>query len=284
MNVGEARDRVANPSYVETGRAGQHLRDVRRAALAACIAVVLSLAIPMWNFTRQMRALELKIGTFLAIALILVAYIFTAIVPVFYFALYRNEGGLPLSRNKRWISMTAAALVGILMLTKIPGWIGSFRGDSVLDTAARKCAIDDTSAVLGLIADLAGILLLAALYRLASDGASDGSVAASKLLRFLARLAVIGGGIVAICCVVGLAATPWVYFYIRDRSWEMAISNEGWAFSRLAMDRARTALTVISMYVAPFIVWQGARNRVTNTCDSPDHVTDEHHGTRADQC
>ena len=182
---------MTDPSYVDTGRASQPLRDVRRAALAACIAVVLGLAVPMWNVTRQMLALETKIGTLLAIAVILVGYVFTAIVPLFYFALYRNEGDLPLSRNTRWVAITAAAVMGILVLTRIPGWISSFGGDNVLDTAARQWAIDDTSAVLGVIADLAGILLLAALYRLAGDGASDSGVAASKLLRSLTKLAVI---------------------------------------------------------------------------------------------
>jgi hypothetical protein len=230
----------------------------------ACIASVLEVAIPMWNFTRRVLGLESSIGLLIAIAGILVGYVFTAIVPLFYFALYRNEGDLPVSRNMRWISITAAAVIGILALTAIPGWITSSQGDSVLDTTVRAWTISDTSTLLSFIADLAGILLLAALFRLAGDGSSESGVAVSKQLRLLTKIAVIAGGIVAVGSVVGLAATPWVYSYIRDWSSKMGSSNARWTFSGLAVDRIRAALTVMSVYVAPFVIWQGSRTRVTN--------------------
>jgi hypothetical protein len=54
-------------------------------------------------------------------------------------------------------------MIGILPLARIPGWIASFRGDSVLDAAARPWTISDTSTLLSLVADFAGILLLGAL-------------------------------------------------------------------------------------------------------------------------
>jgi hypothetical protein len=230
----------------------------------ACIACVLAVAIPMWNFTRRMLALESSIGLLIAIAGIVVGYGFTAIVPLFYFALYR-KGDVPVSPNMRWISMTAATVIGILALTAMPGWIASFSwGDSVLDTTPRPWTISDTSTLLSFIADLAGILLLVALFRLAGDGPSESGVAIPKLLRLLTKIAVIAGGIVAVGCVVGLAATPWVYSYIRDWSSKTGSSNALWTFSRLAEDRIRAALTVMSAYAAPFVIWQGSRTRVTN--------------------
>jgi hypothetical protein len=231
--------------------------------------MVLSLAIPMWNFTHQVLALESEIGTMIAVAGILVVDVFIAIVPLFYFALYRNAGDLHISGKMRWIAATAATVIGILTLSGIPGWFGSLRGDSVLDTTARQWTVNDTAAALSLIAELAGILLLVALCRLAGDTSSETGVAVSTLLRSLSKVAVIAGGIVAFGCVIGLVATPWVYFYIRDRSLEMGFSNERWTFSRLAMDRLRTALTIILVYVAPFVVWQGTRNRLTNTLNNP---------------
>jgi hypothetical protein len=246
------------------GPASLRLRDVKRAALVACIAGVLSLAIPMWNFTRQMLALESNIGKLGAIVAILVGYVFTAIVPLFCFALYRNEGGLLVPRDMRWIAMTAAAVMGILSVAGIPGWIGSFRRDSVLHSAARPWTIGDTSTALGQIANLAAVLLLVALFRLAGDGSSERGVAVSTLLRLLTKIGVMTGGIVALGCVVGLVATPWVYSYIRDRSLEMGHSNANWTFSRLALDRVRAAFTVISVYVAPFVVWRGSRTRLTS--------------------
>jgi hypothetical protein len=217
----------------------------------------------MWNFTRQMLALASKIGTLAAIAVISGGYVFTALVPLFYFALYRNEGHPPVSRSTRCILLTTAAVIGILALAAILEWVGSLPGNSVLHAGRRPWTIGDTSTLLSLIADVAGILLLYALFRLAGNGVSESGVAVSRLLRLSTKIAVITGGIVAIGCLVGLAATPWVYFYIRDRSLEIGSSDAKWTFSRLAMERTRTALTVASVYVAPFVVWQGNRSRVT---------------------
>ena len=73
-------------STVPAEPASPRLRDVKRAAFVACVAVMLGVAIPMWNSTRQMLALESKIGELAVIAAILVGYVFTAIVPLFYFA------------------------------------------------------------------------------------------------------------------------------------------------------------------------------------------------------
>lgn len=247
---------MPDPSTVPPG---VRIRDVKRAALVACIAAVLGVAIPMWNYTRQVLALESNIGKLGAVAAILAGYVFTAIVPLFCFALYRNEGDLLVPRDTRWMTMTAAAVIGMLSVTAMPAWIASFQRESVLHSAVRPWTVGDTSTTLGWIANLAGILLLAALFRLAGDGSPERVVAVSKLLRLLTRIAVIAGGIVAVGCVVGLAATPWVYSYVRDRSLEAGYSNTRWTFSRLAVDRGRTALTVISVYVAPFVVWLGSR-------------------------
>ena len=247
---------------VSTGPGGPvslRLRQVKRAALVACIATVIGAAIPMWTSIRQMLALESNIGSNIgrlgAIAAILVGYIFAAIVPLFYFALYLNDGDLLVSRNMRRVTITAAAVIGLLGVAAIPGWIGSFRGES----AGRPWTIGDTSAALGEIATLASILPLVALFRLATDGSSERGVSVSRLLRMVTKVAVIAGGIVAVGCVIGVMATPWVYAYLRDRSLEMGYSNVRWTFSRLVFDRVQTALAVVCLYVAPFVVWRGSR-------------------------
>jgi len=238
------------------------LKDVKRSALVACIATIMGLAIPMRNFAQQMLALK-NIGKLGAIAVIVVVYAFTAIVPLFYFALYRNEGDLPVSRNLRWMALTAAAVIGILSIAAVPGWIASLQIDNVLHGAARPWTINDTSSLLGLIANLAGILLLASFFRLAGDGPSESAAAVSKQLRILTKIAIIAGGIVAVGCVVGLAATPWVYFEIRARSLEVGSSNASLTFWRFTLDRVRAAVAAVSVYIAPFVVWQGSRMHVS---------------------
>ena len=242
------------------------LKDVKRSALVACIATTLGLAIPMWNFTHQMLALK-NIGKLGAIAVIVIVYAFAAIVPLFYFALYRNEGDLPVSRNLRWMALTAAAVIGILSIAAVPGWIASLQIDNVLHGAGRPWTINDTSSLLGLIANLAGILLLASFFRLAGDQPSESAAAVSKLLALLTKIAVIAGGIVAVGCLVGLVATPWVYFEIRDRSLEVGSSHAGLTFWRFTLDRVRAALAVVSVYIVPFVVWHGSRTHATEQLD-----------------
>ena len=124
--------------------------------------------------------------------------------------------------------MIAAAAIGILTLSTIPGWIGSLRGESVLNAAARQWTIGDTSVLPGMIADFVGILLLATLYRLADDGSSGSGIAVWRLLRSLTKIAVIAGGIVAIGGLIGLAATPWVWMdVVTPHHGTLAIDLEG---------------------------------------------------------
>jgi len=72
--------------------------DIRKAALIACIALILSLPVPMWNATQTMFALASthpqRRGWIIPTTVFI--YLFTAIMPVIYFALYRNE------RNQVW--------------------------------------------------------------------------------------------------------------------------------------------------------------------------------------
>jgi len=226
-----------------------------------CVASVLAVAIPMWNFTRRMLALESRIGLLIAIAGILVGYVFTAIVPLFYFALYRNKGDLSISRNMRRISITAAGAIGILSLAAILRWIAFSQGDSVLDATAKPWTTSDTAALISLGANVSVVLLLSALFRLAGIGSPESGIA-SKFLDLLTKVAVVAGGIVAVGCVVGLAATPWVYSYVRDWSSKVGSSNAPWTFSGLALDRIGAALNAMSVYVAPFVIWQGSRPRI----------------------
>jgi hypothetical protein len=245
------------------GVVGPRLRHVRRAALAACVATVLGVAMPewsLWNSAPQMFGMETNIWQLGAIVLAVVVSLLTATVPLFYFALYRDEGDLPISRDMRWVAMAAAVVIGVLGIAAISGWIASFRGDSVIDVTGRSWTFSDTSKALGEVANFAALSVLVALFRLGSD-VSERGPAVSNLLRVTTKMAVIAGGIVAVGCVVGLAATPWVYSDIRGRSLEMGHSTDNWAFWRLAADRVRTVLAIICVFVAPFVVWQSSRTQ-----------------------
>jgi hypothetical protein len=237
------------------------LRDVKRAALLASIATVAGVAIPVWNFARLIPTAELSIGKLATIAMTLVVGVFTGIVPFFYLALFLNNGDLSIPRTMRRMAITATALIGVLELAAIPRWIVSFRGESVLDSAARPWMPGDMVNVLGLIADLASILLLVTLFRLPDDRSCEGSADVSKLLRFTANVAAVCGVIAAVACLVGIAATPWAYSEIRRITSQMGVWKAQWAFSWLLLDRTVAALRVLCVFVAPWVVWRGIRAR-----------------------
>src|SRR5579863_7579262 len=83
-------------------------------ALITCAAILASLPIPMWTATRTMLAIHTTHPLFRWIAIML-AYLYSAILPVFYFALSRNEGLPRLSKRLRWVSF-AGALAGVAVV------------------------------------------------------------------------------------------------------------------------------------------------------------------------
>lgn len=70
------------------------LTDIRKLALINCIAVVLCLLIPIWNGTQRL----LPSGQKWIIPVLVLLSLFSAIMPAFYFALYRNQGTLRFPR------------------------------------------------------------------------------------------------------------------------------------------------------------------------------------------
>jgi hypothetical protein len=208
-----------------------------------------------------MPALESKIGQVFAVGAILGFGAFMAIVPVFCFALYRNEGPVPISRRRRWVAWAAVAVIGLDWARAASAWIGSFRHKSVLDTATRSWTTGDTSLALGLIGDLAMIVLLVVLARRAGDAPAESCAATSRLLRVTARIAVITGAVVAVGGLIVVGATPWIYAVIRDRATETGVPITQGMFLRLAWERTWSTLALVSNFAAPLMVWEGGRRR-----------------------
>ena len=104
---------------------------LRKTALIAFVAAVLSLPLPVWNAIAQ--TIE-AIGPvhpwwiWLLIPVAALAFTATASKPAFCLALYRNEGALRLSKSLRLLSLAAAiALAGVVALESV-GRISSFGG------------------------------------------------------------------------------------------------------------------------------------------------------------
>jgi hypothetical protein len=90
-----------------------------------CMALVLSLLMPMWNAAQKMAALESTHPRWWIIPGAAMGALFTTTLPVFYFALYRNKGTLRFSRRLWLLALMAALALGIDAAVGLPGWIGS---------------------------------------------------------------------------------------------------------------------------------------------------------------
>jgi hypothetical protein len=82
-------------------------------------------------------------------------HLITPFPPIFYFALYRDEGSLQVSERLRLLARTAAFILGILLAFQFAPWI--------------KSPTQPVPTLLGALATIANILLLAALSRDAGD-------------------------------------------------------------------------------------------------------------------
>jgi hypothetical protein len=87
--------------------------DIRKIALIAFIAALLGLLIPVWRMTQQVAAVQLPVWA--RAPVILFGYLFSAIMPVFYFALYRNEGTLRFPKHLRQLSWITAMVFACLV-------------------------------------------------------------------------------------------------------------------------------------------------------------------------
>jgi hypothetical protein len=153
----------------QSSPAGSWFVDIRKAALIACIAALLDLSIPTWSLSHSMLA---RASTGLqqwTIPLAVLGGLFSLITPAFCFALYRNEGTLRLSKILRLWALTAAVVWGTLVAMELPALIRSLSAGDRSVLSATPWTVNDLSVVLSELANVAGILLLSALYRHASN-------------------------------------------------------------------------------------------------------------------
>ena len=150
--------------------------------------------------------------------------LFTAIMPVFYFALYLNETVLHFPKRLRLLALLAASTFGVIVLTALPGWVRSLAAylsalktfdwsvgaTSVFAFARDPRTIGQLSTLLGELSNIACILMLIAIFRWAHEPLDN--VPVSRLLRVMTKVAVICWGLVVAFLVLRLIAMPYVFF------------------------------------------------------------------------
>ena len=231
--------------------------DIRRAALITCMAGVLSLLMPAWNAAQRVAALESTHPRWWIIPVAVMGALFTAILPVFYFALYRNRGTLRFSRRLRLLALTAALALGINVALGLPGWIGSLGqvGDrSVLTPERELWTVAYVSGFFTVLSNAACAFMMVTVYRQRRDE-SDSFAPVSKLLRVMTNAAVIAWGIWVAFNVVQLVLTPYTYAVLRRVS--LQIGRTPPPFHDIVAEATRTLLSQAGLFAGPYIIWRG---------------------------
>lgn len=172
---------------------------LRKAGLLACITGALSIPIPVWNAIQQMMAVvsahpRVRIWTVPTMALM---SLFTAIFPVFCFALYRSQATLCITNGLRILSLCGALAMGAVIAATLPVRRGS-QADA-----------------LNLLADFAVILLLIALF-IPTRFEPEADIPPTRGFRLLTNIAVIAWGVWVVLIFASLVLSPYVYFQIRQ--------------------------------------------------------------------
>jgi hypothetical protein len=233
-------------------------RDIRKTALTTCIAALLSLLIPTWRASQQMITIGSTRLPWWNILTFVLAYLFTPILPLFFFALYRNETTLRFSKRLRQLSLAAALVWGAIVAVDLVEWIGSLGATSVLVGARAPRAISDVSVLLSEFSNLACILLLIAFFCQASD-VSYTEVQVSRVFRFVTKLPVIVGALVVTFALVRLVLTP--YSYLQLRNYALQIGRRPPPLPGMLAEAIRTLLTQACLFTAPFLVYYAGLGR-----------------------
>jgi hypothetical protein len=196
-----------------------------------------------------------------------VVFLLIPTLPVFYFALCRNEGTLRISRGHRMIGAGAAIVLGIIVAARVPGWIGSLSpfwtslkttswrtgGSSVLAVVGDPTAIRLIPTAMQVFGNAAYILLLIALCRHTTDESSV-DVPASSLLRIVTKVAFIAWGVLLIGSLGRVLMTPSAYFQMREYSYRYSSASP--KLLDMMVDAIRTLLSQACLFAAPYIVYE----------------------------
>ena len=92
--------------------------DIRTAALITCIVGILAIVKPAWDATQSMAAASHP--QWWSTPAMISIDIVSGILPLFYFALYRNQGTWQIPLRLRRLSLAAATLFGMMVAIGVP--------------------------------------------------------------------------------------------------------------------------------------------------------------------
>ena len=233
--------------------------DVRKAALIAFVTTAVSFLLPLWDYGQQFIASASSDPKWWYLPLGALGFLILATLPVFYFALYRNQGGLQFASRLRSLALLSAFALAASTAISTLGWLNVMLhrdAGSVLSPQTSAWTMSDTSSILGLIGNAACILLMFTMYGHASDEPDTG-VPVSRFLSVICRVTVPAWGVWVGFNLVRLLHTPYTYSQVQD--FAAQIGKTPPPFSALFADATRDLFSQAGLFAAPYIVWRAIR-------------------------
>ncbi len=235
--------------------------DIRKVARITFTASVLSLLIPIWRLTQQTPSYRLPLLE--SVSLILFGYLFGAIMPMFYFALYRNEGTLRFPKPLRRLSLVTAVVFASLAAWSLPDWIGfidyfssatvEWRSGSaaVLAFVRDPRTVNEVAKLLNGCSNVAYILLLVAFFQQSdSEPAVTTDVPPSGFLRRVTKVALVLWGIWVAFNLVRVVVTP-----LAIRVAAFKTGRRPPQLGHIMMEVIEMLLTQACLFIAPYVVY-----------------------------
>jgi hypothetical protein len=200
----------------------------------------LGIVIPIRKATQKMMTL----GSGWAVPALVLICLLSAIPPVFYFALYRNQGTLRFSKRLRVLALSTALVFGIYVAVELL---------RKLDWREDPGTVNHLATLLGEFSNVAEILILVALFRQENDD-SQPDIPVSRLLRVVTKTTVITWGVWVAFNLVRFILTPYAYFLLRD----LALQNGRMPlpFGRVSAETGPALLTQACLLTAPYIIYK----------------------------
>jgi hypothetical protein len=251
------------PTAMPLGSITTWFTDIRKIACITFISGVLSALIPLWNATRSMIALESANpeSKLWMTPMMVFAYLGTATMPMFYFALFRNEGPLHFPSRFRRLALAGILSLAVYVAMGIPKVIRTIhpvRTESVLFDG-RSGATSVSTIAGGLLAefsDLGAILLLIAFFRHSNDEPHT-NIPTPRLLSITAKVAIIAYGLWLAINVVRLALSPIAYSQVRD--YALRVGSQPPRFAEILADMMPALLSSVGLLIAPYIVYRSQK-------------------------
>jgi len=213
---------------------------------------------PVWNAAQGIGAVASMHPRWWITPVAAMTVLFSAILPVFYFAVYRNEGPLRFSRRLRLLAIAAAFVLGLNLAVDLPPWIGSLGREgtkSVLIPERGSWTLGDISVVFGILSSAASGFMMITVFRHVNEE-TDAFAPASKFFRVVTKVAVTAWGIWVAFNLCRLVLTPYSNAMIRRVAFQVGRTPP--PFHDAVAEATRTLLSQASLFTGPYVIWRGS--------------------------